>query len=358
MNLRTDLSVVTDSGIDAALGDAAGRQRVPRRLRPRLGFLGLGWIGRQRMRVLAESGAADVVAFADPSTEALAEAMSCVRGAHCAEDLEALLECDLDGLVIATPSAGHARQAIAALERGVAVFCQKPLACTASEAARVVAAARRADRLLAVDYSYRELAGMARLRERVLGGALGQVFAIDLVFHNAYGPDKPWFYDLEAAGGGCVMDLGTHLIDLAQWLTGQQGVHGLDAQLYARGARLARPVDRIEDYASLQWRTDRGAVVRLACSWHLHAGCDARIGASVHGTRGGVAWRNVDGSFYDFVLEALDGTRSERIASPPDAWGGRALVRWARRLGDGEGFDPAAADCVRTARTVDAIYGR
>jgi predicted dehydrogenase len=43
------------------------------------------------------------------------------------------------------------------------------------------------------------------------------VFAVDLVFHNAYGPDKPWFYDPELSGGGCVMDLGVHLVDLALW---------------------------------------------------------------------------------------------------------------------------------------------
>jgi hypothetical protein len=63
------------------------------------------------------------------------------------------------------------------------------------------------DRLLAVDLSYRFTEGMSRIRELVAGGELGKVYAVDLVFHNAYGPDKAWFYDPALSGGGCVMDL-------------------------------------------------------------------------------------------------------------------------------------------------------
>ena len=67
-------------------------------------------------------------------------------------------------MVIATPSAAHADQSIAALNAGKAVFCQKPLGRTGPEVAEVVAAARRADRLLGVDLSYRHTAAMAAIR--------------------------------------------------------------------------------------------------------------------------------------------------------------------------------------------------
>ncbi len=95
--------------------------------RPKLGFLGVGWIGRNRLDALAASGAAEVAAVADP---AVTEEM---HGLEPLASLEELLACDLDGVVIATPSALHAEQAIAALERGLPVFCQKPLARTAAE---------------------------------------------------------------------------------------------------------------------------------------------------------------------------------------------------------------------------------
>ena len=326
---------------------------------PRLGFLGLGWIGCQRMQVLADSGIATVAAIADSHPEAQAKAAQHVPGARRCDDIDGLVDDgDLDGVVIATPSAAHARQAIAALEHGLAVFCQKPLARTAAEVAQVLDAAQHADRLLGVDFSYRAMAGVPELRERVRAGELGTIYAVDLVFHNAYGPDKPWFYDIAQSGGGCVMDLGTHLVDMAQWICGSAGHDALVADLYAQGERLRTPIDRVEDYAAAQWRMDNGASVRMACSWRLPAGCDAVIEISFHGTRGGAAIRNVGGSFYDFIVERLDGTTRTTLASPPDAWGGRMLVAWAERLREGAGFDPAAMQWLQVARTVDAIYGR
>src|SRR5690606_23712639 len=109
-------------------------------------------------------------------------------GARACEHLGQLLELDLDGIVIATPSALHAEQAIAAFERGVAVFCQKPLGRDAIETQRVVSAARAANRLLGVDLSYRHTRAMQKIREVVRAGGIGAPFAVDLVFHNAYGP--------------------------------------------------------------------------------------------------------------------------------------------------------------------------
>src|SRR3546814_7161812 len=117
------------------------------------------------------------------------------------DSLDALLEQPLDGIVIATPSALHAEQSIRALERGVPVFCQKPLGRTGAEVRAVIDAARAADRLLGVDLSYRGTAGMRALRDHVRAGQLGQVHAVDLIFHNAYGPDKPWFHDPLLSGG-------------------------------------------------------------------------------------------------------------------------------------------------------------
>lgn len=334
-------------------------QLEPLARRPRLGFLGLGWIGCQRMQALAESGVAEVAAIADASAEALDNARACAPGAEVARDLAGLLAVDdLDGVVIATPSGAHAGQAIAALESGLAVFCQKPLTRTAEEAAQVLAAARRADRLLDVDFSYRHVAGVGRLREAVRAGQLGDLYAVDLVFHNAYGPDKDWFYDIARSGGGCVMDLGIHLVDLALWIAGPPARGSLDAQLYAGGRPLGASAGAVEDYASVQWRLDSGASVRMACSWRLPAGRDAVIGAAFYGTRGGAALQNVDGSFYDFNVELFQGTSRTTVASPPDAWGGRALVDWSRRLAEGGRYDPAADHLLDVARLVDAVYGR
>ena len=330
--------------------------------RPRLGFLGTGWIGRNRLEAIAADGAAEIVAVSDPSADAAAQAAAAAPGAAVVESLDALLGEGLDGLVIATPSALHAEQAIAALERGVAVFCQKPLARTAAETRRVVRAARMADRLLGVDLSYRETAAMRAVRDVIDGGEIGRVYAVDLTFHNAYGPDKGWFYDPTLAGGGCVIDLGIHLVDLALWTLGWPVLAGASSRLYSKGAPLTDASRAVEDYAvatlDLAGADGRPVTARLACSWHLSAGQDAVIEAAFYGERGGAALRNVGGSFYDFVAERFEGTRRVRLTDPPDAWGGRAAVAWARRLAAGGRFDADAERLVEVAAALDAVYGR
>ena len=77
-----------------------------------------------------------------------------------------------------------------------------------------------------------------------------------------------------------------------------------------------------------------------------------------YGARGGAAFRNVGGSFYDFTAARFRGTTRESLAGPPDAWGGRAAADWTQRLAGGGGFDPAVADILTPARVLDRIYGR
>jgi len=322
----------------------------------RLGFLGVGWIGRQRMEAMIATGLVESVVIADPVPEMAKEAARIAPGAKLVGTLDGLLGLGVDGVAIATPSAMHAGQSLRALEAGAAVFCQKPLGRTVAETVAVVEAARVADRLLCVDLSYRFTQGMRKIRELARSGALGRIHAADLVFHNAYGPDKDWFYDPAFSGGGCVIDLGVHLVDLALWTLDFPAVTEISAKLLARGRPLRE--GEVEDYAVATLALASGAVVRIACSWRLPAGCDAKISASFYGTEGGAALRNVDGGFHQFIAERYRGTTRETIASPPDDWGGRAAADWVRRLAEGARFDPEAERLVDVAGILDRIYGR
>src|SRR5436305_8774445 len=91
-------------------------------MRPSLGFLGVGWIGRQRMESIARSGVAEVAAIGDAVPQLAAKAAEGFERAEATDTLDRLLDLELDGVVIATPSALHAEQTIAALKNGVAVF--------------------------------------------------------------------------------------------------------------------------------------------------------------------------------------------------------------------------------------------
>lgn len=326
---------------------------------PQLGFLGVGWIGRNRLEALAAARAAEVACVADPAPDNVAAALASAPGAQVAASLPALLsQPTLAGVVIATPSALHAEQSIAALAAGKAVFCQKPLGRTAAEARAVVAAARQANRLLGVDLAYRHTAAMRRVCEVVQSGELGRVYAVELVFHNAYGPDKPWFYDPRQSGGGCVIDLGVHLVDLALWALGFPAVQAVRSSLFTNGQPLTDPTTQVEDYATASLVLAGGAHVQLSCSWNLPAGQEAVISATFYGTQGGVAFKNVDGSFYDFVADRYHGTRTERLVAGPDAWPGRAAVAWAERLAVNAAFTEEAEEFVRVAEVLDKIYSR
>ena len=323
--------------------------------RPRVGFLGTGWIGRHRMEAMVATGAVEAVAIADPDPQCADLAAQIAPGAAILPDLDALLEQELDGLVIATPSALHAEQSIAALDRGIAVFCQKPLGRNHAEARAVIEAARAADRLLAVDLSYRRTAAVEAIAPAIRGGELGTIFAADLTFHNAWGPDKPWFFDRAQSGGGCVVDLGVHLVDLALWLLDWPTVEQVSSRLHAGGQPLSAQSSEVEDHAFARLDLAGGASIRLACSWNLHAGRDAVIEASFYGTQGAASVRNVAGSFYDFEAHLHRGTSSEQLAAPPDEWGGRAAADWALLLARDRSFDSSAERLAELAAVLDRI---
>ncbi|MES1210882.1 MAG: Gfo/Idh/MocA family oxidoreductase, partial [Acidobacteriota bacterium] len=255
--------------------------RLARSRRPRLGFVGLGWIGAMRLAAVA-GRESEVVALCDASPgrlEATARGLPGSPRVACFQEYDELLaraaSLRLDGMVIATPNALHGPQTLAALDHGLAVFCQKPLALDAGQARAMVDAARRAGRRLGVDDSYRFTEGARRLRELIAGGVLGRVCSLDTAFHNADGPDKPWCFDPALAGGGALMDQGVHLIDLAFWLLGDPPVRAVHGGAFREGSELCGA--GVDDFASARIELTGGAVISLAVSWNAHVGRECVI---------------------------------------------------------------------------------
>jgi predicted dehydrogenase len=322
-------------------------------VKPRVAFVGTGWIGRHRMAALLDANLIECAMMCDPDPACRNAAAERAPGAPVVASFDAVIAERPDAVVIATPSALHAGQAIAALDAGLAVFCQKPLGRSGEEVAKVVAAARSADRLLGLDLSYRHITGVQQIAALIRDGALGRVFAADLTFHNAYGPGKDWFYDRAQSGGGCLIDLGVHLVDLVLWMLDFPAVDRVAATILAGG--VPANDDQVEDYAAATFDAG-GTHVRLACSWRLHAGADAVFDIAIYGTAGGIRLRNIAGSFYDFAAERMTGTRTETLTRAPEDWGSRAIVDWVKRLARSPAFDPSAEQFERSAVLLDKIY--
>jgi len=327
--------------------------------KPRVGFIGVGWIGRNRMDAVIESKLIEPYAIADSELNLLHKAAESASGAELYTDMDDLLDSNPDAVVIATPSALHAEQTIKALNKGAAVFCQKPLGRNSDEVVSVISAAKQNNKLLGVDFSYRFVSGVQKMRELIMNEAIGKIYAVNLVFHNAYGPDKEWFYNPKLSGGGCIIDLGIHLIDLALWITGFPKIVNVTSKLFSQGKPFyPDDEDKVEDYAIARIDLENDASLNLSCSWKLSAGYDAIIEASFYGTKGGLSMKNINGSFYHFITEHYNWTAREVIAEPPENWGTGAILNWTKKLTLNSGYDKEIEEVIKVTEVIDLIYNR
>ncbi|HBG27067.1 MAG: oxidoreductase [Planctomycetes bacterium GWF2_41_51] len=326
--------------------------------KPRVGFLGMGWIGTSRMEAIIKRNLVDVITIADPNITVYEKIKNLVPKAFFVQDMEQMMEQKLDAIVIATPSALHCKQSVKALESGAAVFCQKPLGRNLRETTKVVNTAKEMNRLLGIDFSYRYVRSLQAVYDCISQGQIGDVYAVNLVFHNAYGPDKDWFYDVKQSGGGCVIDLGIHLIDLCLWILDFPEILQCSSKLYSKAKPFNHAENKVEDYASAQLISDNGTVINLACSWNLSAGCDAIIKAEFFGKDGAAVWGNVNGSFFNFKSKKMKGTASQILFDSPDDWFGKAAAKWSEKLVKSCEYDSDVESVNAVAKVIDMIYQR
>jgi predicted dehydrogenase len=323
---------------------------------PRIGFLGCGWIGLARLEALRKAGVCSVVAIADLDSESRRRGKELIPEAEVFDSLNPLLRADLDGIVISTPNAQHAEQSRIALAHGLSVFCQKPLGLDADETTQVIAAARRADRFIASDFSYRFTTAMQRIDELINGGVLGNIYALDLVYHNSYGPDKAWYYDRLLSGGGCLIDLGIHLVDLALWTLKFPAIRVSSVRLFSHGEVKRSNSRSLEDYATAVLDSEYGTRISITCSWNQPMQGEALIYGAFRGSTGLAEIRNVNGSFYDLIADYYSYDRHEILSQPPDDWNGRAIIGWALQLGRNNRFNESSSELLRVADVVDRMY--
>jgi len=256
----------------------------------RLGVAGLGWLGESLLKAAAHSAAFEVVAVQDVIADRARQVASQYGAAWCGTRYEALLErTDVDAVLICTPNHLHAAQAQLALHSGKDVLVQKPLALSAADARRTIAVARQTGKLLFVDYTYRFVDTLLVLRD-ALGSC--EIRAMRAAFHNIYGPgqDKLWFFDPSTSGGGALMDLGVHLVDIGLWLSQPSSV-------VLESAELSED-EPVEPSGMLHLRLDR-VPLEVSVSWNAPLP-QTEISFEVDTPAARLRWENVDGSFFHF----------------------------------------------------------
>ena len=305
--------------------------------RVKLAVLGCGWIAGNRLRQIGPLGLAEIVALADPDSRAIDAVRRWAPRARCAHGVEDLVRRDVQAVMVSTPSALHSAQAVALLEQGLPVFVQKPLGVSGREVRKVLEAAGRAGVPLGTDLCYRHLRSARAARAALTEDSIGEVFLVEAAFHNAYRPGAGWSHEPALAGGGALMDLGIHLLDLVMWLTGSPLL--LNRTTLRRRGRPWKE-DGIEDFAALDLECAGGMPVRIVTSWDASTGRDAEIGLRIYGERGNIEISNRDGSFFDFDARLCRGTRVEPLASDDgDAWQAGPLAEWLGEVARRQGFE-------------------
>ncbi|WP_317175780.1 Gfo/Idh/MocA family oxidoreductase [Halomontanus rarus] len=271
----------------------------------RIGIVGLGTIGRIHAERISEAGAKLAGADLD---QAARNSFEEEFDAPVYSDHRALLEAGVDAVIVGVPNRFHEEITINALESGVDVLVEKPLAHSVESAERIAAVAREADAFCAVGFTMRHSALTQRtvaLRDEGRFGSVSHVSVDYLRRGGVPGEGDGWFTDPDLAGGGVLMDLGVHIIDLALHLLDYPDVTEVTGQARSEFGSYA-----VDDSATALIRCADGQTVSIETSWH--GTCSASNECRVRGTEAGAAFDVVNEDVT--VIDADPGEEFETIA--------------------------------------------
>ncbi|MGI5391568.1 Gfo/Idh/MocA family protein [Streptomyces sp. CA-251251] len=246
----------------------------------RIGILGLGRIGAFHAETLAGLAAVESLVVADPYAHA-AKAAAERFGADVADTPEALLAAGVDGVVIAAATDAHPGLILAAVEAGLPVFCEKPVARTMAEGVEVLKAVAGRDAPVQIGYNRRFDAGFVAARAAVQRGELGKLHTVRSTTLDPAPPPAGYI----AASGGIFRDCAVHDFDAVRWVTGREVT-----EVYAvggnRGADFIRDAGDA-DTAGAVLTLDDGTIGVVSNSRHNARGYDVRM--ELHGFADSVA---------------------------------------------------------------------
>jgi predicted dehydrogenase len=354
----------------AAVAAAGGRVSALR-----AGVIGVGWAGQQHIAAYDALPGVEVAAIAgleEPARKALARRYGVEHQVARWEDLLNLG--GLDAVSVAVPTFLHAPIAIAALERGLHVLCEKPIARSATEADAMVQAARKAGRVLEVAFNHRQRGDIQALREVIAEGRLGRPYYAKAWWLRRTGIPTvgSWFTRAELAGGGPLVDIGVHVLDYSLFLLGNPGVRAVSASTYdllasagfgssttsAKTGVTAEQTFDVEDLATVFMRLDDGGTLLVEASWAAHRPDGDEFGITLYGSEGGAELIVEDyapsGSLQVFSDDGGTAVATRLSASP--GRGHKAVVeQFVATIRSGRGGDDGSG-AAALARVVDACY--
>lgn len=315
-----------------------------------IGIIGAGNIGNVHINELNKLQDVKVTAITDVFLP-LAESRAKEHGIPdvYANYEQLLQDGNIDAVIVAVPNEWHARIAIQALQAGKHVLLEKPMGINAAAAKSIVKAHKESGKTLMISHQMRWESINEQLKEQIDKGALGHIYNVKTGWLRRKGIPGwgTWFTQMSKSGGGPLIDIGVHMLDLSLHLMGSPKPVSVFGTTYAEFGPKRRGIGTwgtpdwngiydVEDLATALIKMDNGSTLTLDVSWAAHTDMlDNQPYIYLMGTEGGASLRGGKGKLF---TEVFDRTADVEISVPANDEGPR--VRMSRHF----------VDCVRTGK--------
>ena len=323
-----------------------------------VGVIGLG-MGRSHVRNFQKIPETTVLAVADLDRERLANARAEYGIPDTCEDYRALLDRDdIDIIVVATPNSLHRTMALDALAAGKHVLCEKPMAMNAQEGAEMRDAAVRSGKKFMLHFNRRFRPASRAVRGMIDEGRIGPIYYARTGWTRSMGiprGNNSWFVSRKLAGGGALIDLGVHMLDLAMWFLDYPAPLSATGSTYNKlGKRQGIDIE-VDELATAFIRLENGATLLLEASWAGHTPDSEHLYTQIMGTDGGAllearGYRNDDVHCYN----AFGSTNFNWNVAPAEAE--TPQEHFARCILENRPPECDAEQGLKIMRILDAVY--
>jgi predicted dehydrogenase len=336
----------------------------------RIGLIGAGGIGTVHLQEFGKlRNECEIVAIADTYLSAAEQRAKQFGVPEVSPTPEALVaRDDLDAVIVAVPNRYHKEWTVAALQSGKHVLVEKPMGLNVADAKEIVRAQRQYGKVVMVGHQMRWEWLPLRIKEQIDRGELGRVYTAKTGWFRRKGIPGwgTWFTRMEESGGGPLIDIGVHMIDLAFFLMGEPKPVSVFGAVYAEFGPRRKGIGSwgkpdwngyfdVEDLATALIRMDDGRTLTLEVSWAANVETDNQPFVHLLGSEGGAVIRGETGKF---LTERFDEPIDVPIVPPADDEGAR--VRLSRHFLEciREGKQPwtSAETGLRSNLIIEAIY--
>ncbi len=331
----------------------------------KVGIIGLG-MGASHINGFRTHPDVEVVAVADTDPARLEQkGKNEFKIPNCYLSAEEMLKKEnLDIVSVVTPNKFHMPLTLAALNAGCHVLCEKPMAMNAKEAEKMLSAAKKAKKKLMINFSFRFTPQSYAMKKEVESGTIGDVYFARSVWQRRRGMPGfgGWFSTKALSGGGPLIDLGVHRLDLALWLMNYPKPKWVMAGAHNHiASRIAKEQNKkydVEDFATAFIRFENGATLELEASWAGNIKENEMMETRLLGTNGGLLQKNLNGG-YEFEAEFFierNGCQYDMKLHPPVPAAHCSMYHFADAVINNKDHIATGEEGLIVMRLLDAIY--